>query len=351
MQNKAPDLLMLVMRVTILLTLTVIVLGAYTRLSDAGLGCPDWPGCYGKLTVPSDAQAVNQANLQFPERALEADKAWIEMIHRYFAGSLGLLIFVVVAWCIKKSITSVGLPLLITATVIFQALLGMWTVTLKLMPVVVMAHLMGGFTLLSLLCLLYCRLSNFQTRFGETTYSATSKFAALLGLMVVIGQILLGGWTSSNYAALVCTQLPICEGNWTSYLDFKNAFDFAQHGHDNYEFGVLEYPARLTIHIMHRFGAIVATITVLMVVYQLWKLGQTVHQKLGVIVALVLAVQVSLGISNVWFHLPISVAVLHNLVAAMLLVSLVVTNFVVWQRKPSERLVKNSVLQGGNHGQ
>ncbi|MFA0035838.1 COX15/CtaA family protein [Vibrio sp. 10N.261.52.A1] len=351
MQNKAPDLLMLVMRVTILLTLTVIVLGAYTRLSDAGLGCPDWPGCYGKLTVPSDAQAVNQANLQFPGRALEADKAWIEMIHRYFAGSLGLLIFGVIVWCIKKNITSAGLPLLISATVIFQALLGMWTVTLKLMPVVVMAHLMGGFTLLSLLCLLYFRLSNFQTRFSETKYSATSKFAALLGLMVVIGQILLGGWTSSNYAALVCTQLPICEGNWTSYLDFKNAFDFAQHGHDNYEFGVLEYPARLTIHVMHRFGAIVATITVLMVVYQLWKLGQTAHQKLGVIVALVLAVQVSLGISNVWFHLPISVAVLHNLVAAMLLVSLVATNFVVWQRKPSERLAKNSVLQGGNHGQ
>ncbi|NOH34394.1 COX15/CtaA family protein [Vibrio chagasii] len=351
MQNKAPDLLMLVMRVTILLTLTVIVLGAYTRLSDAGLGCPDWPGCYGKLTVPSDAQAVNQANLQFPERALEADKAWIEMIHRYFAGSLGLLIFVVVAWCIKKNITSAGLPLLISATVIFQALLGMWTVTLKLMPVVVMAHLMGGFTLLSLLCLLYCRLSNVQTRFGVTTHSATIKFAALFGLVVVIGQILLGGWTSSNYAALVCTQLPICEGNWTSYLDFKNAFDFAQHGHDNYEFGVLEYPARLTIHVMHRFGAIVATITVLMVVYQLWKFGQTAHQKLGVIVALVLAVQVSLGISNVWFHLPISVAVLHNLVAAMLLVSLVVTNFVVWQRKPSEGLVENSVLQGGNHGQ
>jgi len=351
MQSKAPDLLMRVVRVTILLTLTVIVLGAYTRLSDAGLGCPDWPGCYGKLTVPSDAQAVNQANLQFPERVLETDKAWIEMIHRYFAGSLGLLIFVVVVWCIKKNITSAGLPLLIAATVIFQALLGMWTVTLKLMPVVVMAHLMGGFTLLSMLCLLYCRLSNFQTSFGQRTHSATIKFAALFGLVIVIGQILLGGWTSSNYAALVCTQLPICEGNWTSYLDFNNAFDFAQHGHDNYEFGVLEYPARLTIHVMHRFGAIVATLTVLMVVYQLCKFGQKAHQKLGVIVALVLALQLSLGISNVWFHLPISVAVLHNLVAAMLLVSLVVTNFVVWQRKPSESLVKNSVVQGGNHGQ
>ena len=351
MQNKAPDLLMLVMRVTILLTLTVIVLGAYTRLSDAGLGCPDWPGCYGKITVPSDAQAVNQANLQFPERALEADKAWIEMIHRYFAGSLGLLVFVVVAWCIKKNITSAGLPLLISATVIFQALLGMWTVTLKLMPVVVMAHLMGGFTLLSLQCLLYCRLSNFQTRFGETSHAPQLKFWASLGVVVVVGQILLGGWTSSNYAALVCTQLPICEGNWASYLDFKNAFDFAQNGHDNYEFGVLEYPARLTIHVMHRFGAIVATLTVLMVVYQLWKLGQTSHQKLSVIVAIVLVTQISLGISNVWFHLPISVAVLHNLVAAMLLISMVVTNFVVWQRKPSESLVKNSVLQGGNHGQ
>ncbi|UPR54503.1 COX15/CtaA family protein [Vibrio cyclitrophicus] len=351
MQNKAPDLLMLVMRVTILLTLAVIVLGAYTRLSDAGLGCPDWPGCYGKITVPSDAQAVNQANLQFPERALEADKAWIEMIHRYFAGSLGLLIFVVVAWCIKKNITAAGLPLLISATVIFQALLGMWTVTLKLMPVVVMAHLMGGFTLLSLLCLLYCRLSNFQTRFGEPSYAPQIKFWASLGLVVVVGQILLGGWTSSNYAALVCTQLPICEGNWTSYLDFKNAFDFAQHGHDNYEFGVLEYPARLTIHVMHRFGAIVATLTVLMVVYQLWKFGQTAHQKLSVIVAIVLVTQISLGISNVWFHLPISVAVLHILVAAILLISMVVTNFVVWQRKPSESLVKNSVLQGGNHGQ
>ena len=351
MQNKAPDLLMLVMRLTILLTLTVIVLGAYTRLSDAGLGCPDWPGCYGKITVPSDAQAVNQANLQFPERALEADKAWIEMIHRYFAGTLGLLIFVVVAWCIKKNITSAGLPLLISATVIFQALLGMWTVTLKLMPVVVMAHLMGGFTLLSLLCLLYCRLSNFQTRFGEPSYAPQIKFWASLGLVVVVGQILLGGWTSSNYAALVCTQLPICEGNWTSYLDFKNAFDFAQQGHENYEFGVLEYPARLTIHVMHRFGAIVATFTVLVVVYQLWKFGQTPHQKLSVIVAIVLFTQISLGISNVWFHLPISVAVLHNLVAAMLLVSMVTTNFVVWQRKPSESLVKNSVLQGGNHGQ
>ncbi|ROQ75187.1 COX15/CtaA family protein [Vibrio crassostreae] len=351
MQNKAPELLIHMIRLTILLTLTVIVLGAYTRLSDAGLGCPDWPGCYGKITVPSDAQAVNQANLQFPERALEADKAWIEMIHRYFAGTLGLLIFVVVAWCIKKNVTSIGLPLLISATVIFQALLGMWTVTLKLMPVVVMAHLMGGFTLLSLLCLLYCRLSQFQSCFGEASCSPTLKVWALFGLVIVVGQILLGGWTSSNYAALVCTQLPICEGNWTSYLDFKNAFDFAQHGHDNYEFGVLEYPARLTIHVMHRFGAIVATLTVLMVVYQLWRSGQAPHQQLSVIVTIVLFTQISLGISNVWFHLPISVAVLHNLVAAMLLISMVVTNFVVWQRKSSESLVKNSVLQGGNHGQ
>ncbi|WP_299692168.1 COX15/CtaA family protein [uncultured Vibrio sp.] len=351
MQSTAPKLLILVMRVTILLTLIVIVLGAYTRLSDAGLGCPDWPGCYGQITVPSDAQAVNEANRQFPERALEAEKAWIEMIHRYFAGSLGLLIFFVVAWCIQKNITPIGLPLLISTTVIFQALLGMWTVTLKLMPIVVMAHLMGGFTLLSLLCLLYCRLSCFQRRFGEPTHTLSIKAWSLFGLVVVVAQILLGGWTSSNYAALVCTQLPICEGSWASYLDFKRAFDFAQQGYDNYEFGVLEYPARLTIHVMHRFGAMVTAITVLMVAYQLWKYDQISHQKLSLAVVLVLFIQISLGISNVWFHLPIFVAVLHNLVAAMLLISMVVTNFVVWQRKTSASLVKNSVLQGGNHGE
>jgi cytochrome c oxidase assembly protein subunit 15 len=166
----------------------------------------------------------------------------------------------------------------------------------------------------------------------------------------VVGQILLGRWTSSNYAALVCTQLPICEGNWLSYLDFKNAFDFAQHGHDNYEFGVLEYPARLTIHVMHRFGAIAATLTVLMIVYQLWKLEKGPQKKLALTLAIVLFSQVSLGICNVWFHLPISVAVLHNLVAALLLVTMVVTNFVVWQRQTSECLMKNDVLQGGNHG-
>jgi cytochrome c oxidase assembly protein subunit 15 len=234
--------------------------------------------------------------------------------------------------------------------VIFQALLGMWTVTLKLMPVVVMAHLMGGFTLLSLLCLLYCRLSNVQHHFSESISHSSLKAWALFGLIVVVGQILLGGWTSSNYAALVCTQLPICEGNWTSYLDFKNAFDFAQHGHDNYEFGVLEYPARLTIHVMHRFGAIAATLTVLMIVYQLWKLEKGPQKKLALTLAIVLFSQVSLGICNVLFHLPISVAVLHNLVAALLLVTMVVTNFVVWQRQTSECLMKNDVLQGGNHG-
>ena len=120
MMNSTPRSLLLLVKVSLILTLIVIVLGAYTRLSDAGLGCPDWPGCYGKLVVPSGESAVANANLEYPERALEADKAWIEMVHRYFAGSLGLLIFAIAAWSVSKRVTPIGLPLLIVATVIFS---------------------------------------------------------------------------------------------------------------------------------------------------------------------------------------------------------------------------------------
>ncbi|MCG9630498.1 COX15/CtaA family protein [Vibrio sp. Isolate30] len=349
MMNSTPRPLLLLVKVSLILTLTVIILGAYTRLSDAGLGCPDWPGCYGKLVVPSSESAVANANLEYPERVLEADKAWIEMVHRYFAGTLGLLIFAITAWSISKRVTPIGLPLLIAATVIFQALLGMWTVTLKLMPVIVMAHLMGGFTLLSLLSLLHCRLNKVGQGFAPFK-SLWLRFWASISLVVVIGQILLGGWTSSNYAALVCTQLPICEGNWLAYLDFDKAFDLWQRGHDNYEFGVLEYPARLTIHVMHRFGAMAAVLVVLITVYQLWSQAGHGQRKLGAILAFVLFCQVGLGISNVWFHLPISVAVMHNLVAALLLVTLVVTNFLVWQRQTRDFLLKGSALGGGKHG-
>lgn len=346
-------------RTSLVLTVIVIAMGAYTRLADAGLGCPDWPGCYGHLTVPSAKVDVEVANTLYPERAVEPHKAWLEMIHRYLAGSLGIVVFAITAFALGKQRQQLGtvLPISLSLVIVFQAALGMWTVTLKLMPIVVMGHLLGGFTMFSLLFLTYLRLrpkvevsrieqfdtspthpvsqdslkvvSNKSSHRRQGVVSQRVQIFALVALVLTVVQIILGGWTSSNYAAVVCTALPICEGNWFSYLDFKTAFTPVHFGFDNYEFGVLEYPARMTIHVSHRIGAILVALVVGLLALQLLKHELHVVRRLGSIVAVALGIQLALGVSNVVFHLPLPVAVLHNLGAACLLLSLIQTNFVL----------------------
>ncbi|WP_394244442.1 COX15/CtaA family protein [Vibrio astriarenae] len=319
-------------RLTLYLAIVVIALGAYTRLSDAGLGCPDWPGCYGKLLVPQSQEDIVLANQAYPERAVEPYKAWLEMIHRYVAGSLGLLIAWITVRCWKERTVSRVLPTFIAGLVIFQALLGMWTVTLKLLPVIVMAHLLGGFTLLASLFLLYWKLSHppvphgLQRLIGESNHGL--KSIAAIALVIVILQVMLGGWTSSNYAALVCTRLPICEGQWWTMLDFSGAFDWLQAGHDNYEFGVLGYESRMTIHVVHRIGAMVTTLCLVLLIAKCWRWASLKSE--AMLVALVLTLQLCLGIANVVFHLPLWVAVAHNLGAASLLVAVLYTNYRIW---------------------
>ncbi|MGR5175622.1 COX15/CtaA family protein [Vibrio mediterranei] len=366
-------------RTSLVLTVIVIAMGAYTRLADAGLGCPDWPGCYGHLTVPSAQVDVEVANTLYPERAVEPHKAWLEMIHRYLAGSLGVVVFAITAFALGKQRDRLGivLPISLSLVIVFQAALGMWTVTLKLMPVVVMGHLLGGFTMFSLLFLTYLRLrpnvevsriEQFDTRpthpvsqdslkvvSNGSSYSRQGvvsqrvQIFALVALVLTVVQIILGGWTSSNYAAVVCTALPICEGNWFSYLDFKTAFTPVHFGFDNYEFGVLEYPARMTIHVSHRIGAILVALVVGLLALQLLKHELHVVRRLGSIVAVVLGTQLALGVSNVVFHLPLPVAVLHNLGAACLLLSLIQTNFVlhrvslVRQEKPELMVIESGI--------
>ncbi|HCH0789562.1 TPA: COX15/CtaA family protein [Vibrio parahaemolyticus] len=314
------------------LTLVVIMLGAYTRLSDAGLGCPDWPGCYGHLSVPHHEDDVLRANANFPEREIEHEKAWLEMIHRYFAGTLGMVIFAITVIAIRAERVNPSIPILLSVLVVGQALLGMWTVTLKLMPVIVMLHLLGGFTLLALQALFYCQL-NAKHQFYFSPTSRSIRIFSVLVFFVVFTQVLLGGWTSSNYAALMCTTLPICEGDWVSFLDWKEAFSFWQAGHNNYEFGVLEYPARMTIHVSHRIGAIVTTMVVLVYCLLLVKQDSYYLQKTGVWLGVVLVCQISLGICNVVFQLPIYVAVAHNLGAAIMLSLIGVSQFYLWQGK------------------
>ena len=311
--------------ISILLALVVVALGAYTRLTHAGLGCPDWPTCYGHLDVPETTEQIAKAELAFPERQVEPEKAWNEMIHRYFAGTLGLLILAIAILSFKNRAqgTPLRLPLLILAIVIFQAALGMWTVTMKLMPIVVMGHLLGGFTTLCLLFLLYLRLRSNRINRSDFSVKKYGRYG-LLGIVILTGQIALGGWTSSNYAALSCVELPICQSGWQEQLTFENSFDLVPPERDSYEFGHLSHDERVTIHVMHRFGAIITTVYLAWLILMVYFKAKTrTFKTSALLVGIALISQVFLGVCNIWFSLPLSIAVGHNVVAACLMLTLI----------------------------
>ena len=304
--------------IAVILAFVVVLLGAYTRLVDAGLGCPDWPGCYGFLSVPEHAHEIARAEEAFPHAPVEAEKAWAEMVHRYFAGTLGLLVAALAFLGFRnreKKEQPMVLSLALLGIIIFQAALGMWTVTLGLLPVVVMGHLLGGFTTLTLLALLFWNIHHGN----KPAWASSLRSLALLAVVVVFLQIPLGGWTSANYAAIICTDFPACQGNMVPPLDFAGAFTLHTEGMTNYLGGHLDNSARVTIHWMHRLGALITTVFLLFLVVRLFAAG---WKKFALWIAALLAVQVSLGISNVVFSLPLAVAVAHNGVAALLLVSL-----------------------------
>ena len=308
-----------------LLAVVVVMLGAYTRLTHAGLGCPDWPGCYGFIGVPMSEHSQALAGTRFPEAPVEVAKGWYEMIHRYFAGTLGLVILGLAVQAIRRRAEPgqpLKLPLLLLGLVILQAAFGMWTVTLKLWPQVVTAHLLGGFATLSLLFLLTLRLANALPIVPRI--SGRLRGLAAFALLLTVGQIALGGWVSSNYAAVACVDLPTCHGEWWPAMDFANGFHLTQHIGPNYLGGQLDSDARTAIHMSHRLGALLLSLVVLLLA---WRLKRNGMPRLGGLLLLALAVQVSLGLSNVYFHLPLPVAVAHNLGGAALLLSLVLINY------------------------
>lgn len=304
------------------LALVVIVLGAYTRLSDAGLGCPDWPGCYGHLSVPE------QVEEDVFQRPLEAGKAWKEMIHRYAAGALGLLILGIFLLSLFGRHYGKVLPAILLGTVVFQAALGMWTVTLLLSPVVVTAHLLGGFTTLGLLWLLWLRAHGNHRR--HSLYTPALGYLRLWGavaLMLVVGQIFLGGWVSTHYAAVACgTSFPTCHGTLWPDADFAQGFAFAWEQGRDYEFGILENHARTAIHLTHRAGALVVFLVLGAIVLWAWWRKPLALGRLPEVLLFFLCLQVSLGILNVVWALPLAVAVGHNLVAALLLLTVIAFN-------------------------
>jgi cytochrome c oxidase assembly protein subunit 15 len=313
-----------------LVALCVVVLGAWVRLSHAGLGCPDWPGCYGHLTVGQALDNADHANAAFPERPLEADKALKEMIHRYLATGLGLLVLAIaaVAWSNRRDPAQpVRLPGFLVVLVVFQGLLGMWTVTLLLKPAIVSAHLVGGLTTMALLWWLALRVD-------RTTRSAAEsglRSLALVGLAVLAMQILLGGWVSTNYAALACPDFPTCQRSFWPEMDFKDAFVLWRGLGIDYEGGVLDHPARVAIHFVHRIGALVTAAVLGFLAWRAIRTGRSsAVRAAGAALAVLLVAQWTVGPLMVLKALPLELATTHNAIAALLVLTMVALLRFLW---------------------
>lgn len=320
-----------------ILALGVVMLGAFTRLSDAGLGCPDWPGCYGQMVAPHTNSQIVEAKQAFPGAKVEPAKAWAEMVHRYFAGTLGVLILILAIWAYQRRLKGlhrqmVVIPTLLVLLVIFQAVLGMWTVTWLVFPLIVSAHLLAGMTLAALLWALTLNAKNLTP--PSVPPSVSLRFWAVLGLLIVFGQIFLGAWTSTNYASIICDGFPLCHGSFFPAMNFQAGFNFINPIGLDYQGGVLDTPARVAIQMTHRYGAFFTAAYVILFAIALFFTDKRRHLKpLGGVLLGVLVLQFCLGVANVEWLLPMPIAVSHNGVAALLLLSMVTVVYRVFQRQ------------------
>ena len=297
-----------------LLAAAVVVLGAWVRLTDAGLGCPDWPGCYGQI---------------YPQSHHDFAKAWHEMIHRYFAGALVLIITGLLVWAVwnrkqrEQPLTAVAMLFLI---VCLQGALGALTVTKLLTPLIVTAHLLGGLTTLGILWWLSLAP---ESRRLSAREAALRKYA-LLGLAALLVQISLGGWTSSNYAAVACPDLPTCQSSWWPRMDFRDAFVLWRGLGIDYEGGVLANPARVAIHVTHRIGALVAGSILIVVGYLCTAGARSRLTSAGRLLVFAVLLQIGIGLAMVRYGFPLPLATLHNAGAALLVISMVTLLRALW---------------------
>tara|TARA_Y100001960_G_C14781299_1_gene886955 strand:+ start:4449 stop:5456 length:1008 start_codon:yes stop_codon:yes gene_type:complete len=306
------------------ITLIVISAGAWVRLTDAGLGCPDWPGCYGMLTPPNTEKEIFEAQNSYPNSTIDIGKASREMLHRYLAGFLGLYILIVSYLTIKNGNNrSIVLPILLVLLIIIQSLMGMLTVTQLVKPTIVTIHLLLGMMTASLIMI-----NGFIFLEKESDSSEVDK--PLLTLIVIctfalIIQIFLGGWTSTNYASLACTDFPKCLNQWwPSEMSFDKAFTLLNLPDINYEGGYLDYTYKLAIHFTHRVGALILSILFLsLFIYIYFFQSNYLYKKIGIFIMTFFIIQILLGISNVLLSLPITVAVLHTVNASILLMSMI----------------------------
>jgi len=307
-------------KLTFVMAFIVVTLGALTRLLDAGLGCPDWPGCYGQIIPPSADE----------HDVVEEGKAWMEMIHRYVATALGFII-VIIALAVHStpnvSSKIKWLSRFLLALVIVQGIFGMWTVTLKLLPQVVTLHLLGGMSILATIFLMVLMLR----KEPDIATPNKPKFLSLFVLVLLTGQIALGGWTSSTYSGLACTDFPTCDGHYLPPMDIAQSFHLTEFSDRNYEGGLLAPEERITIQYTHRVMALFVLISILLLVKQLRKTEQF-KPKANILLGLTF-LQIGIGIATAVMMLPLSLALLHNTGAALLLLAVVYINYSVFKAK------------------
>jgi cytochrome c oxidase assembly protein subunit 15 len=297
---------------TLFLTFDLVVFGAFTRLSDSGLGCPDWPGCYGEASPLGAAADIHAAESTMPGGPVTRSKAWIEMIHRYLAATVGVLSIVMAAasWRERQRLPhSMVWPMATLAWVVVQGLLGKYTVTLKLYPAVVTMHLVGGLGLLVLLARQHAAFLN-----RPLAMALPLRGLACIAAVVLALQIVLGGWVSTNYAVLACTGFPTCNGEWWPAMRFAEGFtvlrELGRAGHG----GFLSFEALVAIQMVHRLLAAVASGLLAWLALRLWQ--QPALRRFGVGLSLLLVAQWGSGLSNVVFGWPLSAALLHSAGAA-----------------------------------
>lgn len=323
--SRDPDKFRKLAWVTAFLTLDLIMFGSFTRLTDAGLGCPDWPGCYGHSNPLSAGEPIRAAETALPSGPVTMTKAWIEMVHRYFAMGVGLLIIIlaVQAWVRwrRQGGRSPWLATAALAWVLAQGAFGALTVTMKLQPVIVTIHLLGGVGLLALLTWLALREGDWVHVRAPAPALATARVA----LVVVVLQVALGGWVSTNYAVMACPDFPLCQGELLPPMDFAHAFTLWRPLGMTGDGDAIPFQSLVAIHWTHRLFAVVVIVVVGRLLWHLW--GAAGLKGAARALLALLLVQFATGMSNVVLQWPLLLAVLHSGGAALLVAVLVVVNY------------------------
>ncbi|HEX5806118.1 MAG TPA: COX15/CtaA family protein [Macromonas sp.] len=308
---------------TLFLTFDLVLFGAFTRLTDSGLGCPDWPGCYGHASPLGASEAIAVAQTAMPTGPVTWSKAWVEMVHRYLATAVGglILVLAVVSWLERKRLKiSLRWPLLTLVWVCVQGAFGAWTVTFKLFPAIVTLHLLGAMTLLALLRVQAVRYRHAMRASWATGghWSAGTRWAVGLVFALVLAQIALGGWVSTNYAVLACNEFPTCQQSWWPDMDFRAGFELWRELGHNSAGEILHFAALTAIHYAHRLMAYAVLLALLALAWRLWRVDRR-RTEARVLLALA-AWQLASGLSNVVLNWPLPAALAHTAGAAALII-------------------------------